>query len=165
MVNVTRTGSLSVKQYDGGPNCKDDPNEVTTVTNPTSKAFTHTYDGKEYTIEAGETAAYPDFLAMHLSKHLAKEIVTDGVEDSVGEHGERLGNPVSKDTMFDKQAELLDKEITPEEDKESKEAVKEAAEEVAKKEGTEIDEDLICDECGFVSKSKAGLSSHMRKHE
>lgn len=45
--------------------------------NPTSEDFTYKFDGKPYTIKAGEIRGFSKFVSFHLAKHLSTKIVVD----------------------------------------------------------------------------------------
>jgi hypothetical protein len=48
---------------------------VVSFTNPSGSDFTWAWGGKPYTIKAGETKFYPEFLAKHLAKHLVDRCI------------------------------------------------------------------------------------------
>lgn len=47
--------------------------------NPTSKDFTHNFNGEPYTIEAKSTKAFSQWSGVHLAKHLATRIITEQI--------------------------------------------------------------------------------------
>lgn len=60
------------------PSAKERKNmdyNVISFTNIDSGDFTGRWDSKPYTIKAGETKAYPEFLAKHFAKHLTDRIL------------------------------------------------------------------------------------------
>lgn len=71
-------------------------------TNYTNVNFTFTYDKETYTVHAGETANYPEFLALHGAKHLVdRELIRDGKVKQLNDLTERdllfakiLGKPI-----------------------------------------------------------------------
>lgn len=48
---------------------------VKSVYNPLTVDFVHKFDGVEQTIPSGESAPFPENIAVHLARHLAKRIV------------------------------------------------------------------------------------------
>jgi hypothetical protein len=44
-----------------------------TVTNPLTRDFVFSWNGKEYKIKAGKTETFPEFLILHAARKLAKE--------------------------------------------------------------------------------------------
>lgn len=47
------------------------------IYNPTSEDFTYKYDGKPYSVRAGEIKTFSKFVTFHLAKHLSTKIVVD----------------------------------------------------------------------------------------
>lgn len=67
-----------------GDYVSEDQNNIRTLTNPTGKKFTFHWGGKPYSVGAGETRAFPEFIALHGAKHLAEELlVQKGKEKEV----------------------------------------------------------------------------------
>ena len=50
------------------------------LTNPTSKDFTHNFNGEPYTINAGETKAFAKFVGYHLAKHLSTKMIEESTQ-------------------------------------------------------------------------------------
>lgn len=80
--------------------------DTRSVTNPLEEDFTHAWNGEPYTIPAGETKSFPEFLAVHLAKHLADKIMIQGgrYEDKInqmtGRHTARsVGKPEKTELM------------------------------------------------------------------
>ena len=53
--------------------------ELDTITlfNPTSKDFTHNYNGEPYTIGSRDQKSFSKFVGFHLAKHLAVQMTVD----------------------------------------------------------------------------------------
>lgn len=49
--------------------------ETIQITNPTKEKFSARYNGELYTIAAGETRAYPRFVAFHIAKNLSNKML------------------------------------------------------------------------------------------
>ena len=64
-------------------------NSIVTIKNPTKNAFTHSYDGFSYTIEAGETLPFPYPVGMHLAKHLAMKMSRDDAQKGVAKGADK----------------------------------------------------------------------------
>lgn len=47
------------------------------VHNPTSEDFTHNFNGEPYTVKAGETRWFAQFVGYHLAKHLSSKMIND----------------------------------------------------------------------------------------
>jgi hypothetical protein len=85
-------------------------------TNVSSESFTWEWGSKPYTIAAGETKFYPEFLARHLAKHLINRIL-----------GEHLGDKAQRAVW---EAKILCPAEVEVESEKPLEAVKKAEEEV-----------------------------------
>jgi hypothetical protein len=86
-------------------------------TNITIEDFTWEWGSKPYSIKAGETKFYPEFLARHLAKHLIDRIL-----------GDRLGNDDLRKEQEDKILSATQVEVSSEEPKEVVEQVAEPVE-------------------------------------
>jgi len=53
--------------------------DVVQVTNPSSEDFTHNFNGEPYTILAGESKTFAQFVAYHLAKHLSSKLIDEEV--------------------------------------------------------------------------------------
>jgi hypothetical protein len=56
-----------------------DLSRIVSFTNITGEDFTHAYDSRPYTINAGESMLLPYDLGRHLAKHLARKILFGGL--------------------------------------------------------------------------------------
>lgn len=106
---------LDIKDVPHSPNTSLTP---IYVKNPTDQDFTHTWDGKPYTIPAKSKKAFPEFLGYHLAKHLAQAIVIPAFVEELRAEAEKapteqvknqiLNRSVPPERLVNKQKELIE---------------------------------------------------------
>lgn len=67
--------------------------DTTKVTNPTDSDFSVNFNGEQYTIGAGESKSFPEFLAFHIAKHLSDKMLGKDVERAKKKETENPFNP------------------------------------------------------------------------
>ena len=163
------------------------------VYNPLNEDFTHSWDGVAYTIPAGETRDFPEFLARHLAKHLAKKIVSTRWEikirkDAIGQITPDTAKAVPlievqqmMEALLSGKKETFEKieKMAPEPPKvativapptpveEAKETIKEefGVKEEVKEPEVKSEVSFKCPQCEFLGKNANGLRLHSRKHK
>lgn len=59
------------------------PHDIVNISNPTAKDITVHYDKKPFTLEAGDTATYPRYIAEHICTHLTNREIRKKDEKKV----------------------------------------------------------------------------------
>ena len=131
--------------------------DVVNFTNIDNENYEGMWGGETTVIKAGETRPFPKFLAEHYCKHLVNKILIRGGRDWSDQVAREplekkiLGQSAKVEPVFEKpvQKEEVFAEVPKEEPKvEPIEALK-----------------LVCDVCGKVAKSNAGLAVHKKSHK
>ncbi len=166
-----------------------EPNDVPKkFTNIDKEDFSFNWDGRPYSVKAGETATYPKYLVNYAAMHLARKMHKRHMIDSFVPEREdrkhielqnaniRIVNPKHEIELQKKMvAANFEGEVpAPEPAPEPEDTVTEIPVGVKEAQsGTQTTETpketpkpgVKCGECDFVAKSEFGLKSHMRKHK
>ena len=87
-----KTGIVEISEVPPSPHT--DHFKIQVVYNPLNEDFTHTFDGRPFTIPARSKKEFPEFLAYHLAKHLSMKIaqmeqdgkISERIEAEAGEN-------------------------------------------------------------------------------
>src|SRR3990167_11519998 len=63
--------------------------DAVVISNPLTEDFTWNYNGEPYTIKAGETRPFAQYVSYHLAKHLSSQIIRDDFRKKWGKRIEK----------------------------------------------------------------------------